>query len=181
MRRGRWSGGFEINKRGIERFTRELQKEFDKHPIRVDVGTGPPELPDISHGATVTYNGPVIFGSADGAQLAWNNGAVCQSRTGESQQIAEGFEALANVVAEILRQLPATGLDNKDQALAARPATRYLSSSPSRVRNPARSSVPPPRSGESWCHLPSQRRPESRKLSQTWQKAAIEHLSTLIS
>jgi len=48
---------FEINKLGIERFTRELQQEFDKHPVRLAVEADLPELPDISRGATAIYNG----------------------------------------------------------------------------------------------------------------------------
>ena len=173
--------GFEINKRGIERFTRELQKEFDKHSIRVDVRTGLPALPDISHGATVTYNGPVIFGNADGAQLAWNNGAVSQSQTGESQRIAEGFEALANVVAEILRQLPATGLDDEDQALAAEAGNEILvqltqpSPEPGKIKRAAatlRGALVP---------LAIAAETGVAQAVTEWAKAAIEHLSTLIS
>jgi hypothetical protein len=34
---------FEINKLGIERFTRELQQEFDKHPARLAVEADLPE------------------------------------------------------------------------------------------------------------------------------------------
>jgi hypothetical protein len=111
--------GFEINEQGIEQFTRELQKEFDKRPIRLGVQATLPQLPDIGGSPTFTYNGPVFFGSADGAQLAWNNVAVSQSQAGDPQKIAEGFEALANVVTDILRQLPNTGLGDEDQALAA--------------------------------------------------------------
>ena len=174
--------GFEINKRGIERFTRELQREFDKHPIRVDVRTGLPELPDMSYGATVTYNGPVIFGSADGAQLAWNNGVVCQSRTGESQQIAEGFEALANLVAEILRQLPATGLDNERPGSCSRKAGNEIlvqltqpSPEPGKIKRAAATLrgvlVPLAIAAETGV----------AQAVTDWAKAAIEHLSTLIS
>jgi hypothetical protein len=36
---------------------RDMQKEFDRHPIRVPVQADLPELPDISHGTTVTYTG----------------------------------------------------------------------------------------------------------------------------
>jgi hypothetical protein len=56
-------------------------------------------------------NGPVIYGDANGAQLVWNNhGDVTQSRN-EVQQIAPGFEPLAQDVADLLKQLPEFGLD----------------------------------------------------------------------
>jgi TPR repeat protein len=56
-------------------------------------------------------NGPVIYGDANGAQLAWNNhGDVAQNRN-EVQQIAPGFEPLAQAVADLLKQLPTFGLD----------------------------------------------------------------------
>ena len=57
------------------------------------------------------YNGPVIHGDANGAQLVWNNqGDVTQNRN-ESQQIAQGFEPLAQAVADLLKQLPEFRLD----------------------------------------------------------------------
>lgn len=56
-------------------------------------------------------NGPVIYGDANGAQLAWNNrGDVTQNRD-EVQQIAPGFEPLARTVADLLKQLPKFDLD----------------------------------------------------------------------
>jgi hypothetical protein len=118
--------GFEINKRGIEQFTRELQQEFDKHPIRMDVRTDLPQLPDIRPGTTTIYNGPVILGSADGAQLAWNNDSVSQSQSEQPQHIAAGFEALAQVVIEVLQQLPAAGLCEEDQVNAAEAGNEIL-------------------------------------------------------
>lgn len=75
---------------------------------------------------TVNYNGPVIHGNADGAQLAWNNGTVSQSQSGEPHQITEGFEALAALITAILRQLPETGLDSEDQAIAVEAGNEIL-------------------------------------------------------
>jgi hypothetical protein len=173
--------GFEINKRGVERFTQELQKEFDKHPIRLGVQTGLPELPDIAHGTTVTYNGPVIFGSADGAQLAWNNGAVRQSHNGESQQIAEGFEALANIVAEILRQLPATGLDEEDQALAVETGNELLAEliQPSPELGKVKRTAAMLRGVLAPLAIAAES--GAAQAVTEWAKTAIEHLSRLIS
>jgi len=173
--------GFEINKQGIEHFTRELQKEFDKHPIRLGVQAGLPELPDIGHGATVTYNGPVIFGNADGAQLAWNNGAVSQSQAEEPQQIAEGFEAIANVVAEILRQLPDTGLDDKDQSLATEAGNEILAqvTQPRPERSKIRRAAATLRGVLAPLAIATQT--GAAQAVTEWAKTAVEHLSRQIS
>lgn len=34
--------GFKINQRAIKQMTRELQKEFDKNPVHLNVEAGPP-------------------------------------------------------------------------------------------------------------------------------------------
>ncbi|HEY3878999.1 MAG TPA: hypothetical protein VGM12_10415 [Trebonia sp.] len=175
---GRSSG---INKQEIARMMRDMQKEFDRHPIRVPVQADLPELPDISHGTTVTYNGPVIYGNAKGAQLAWNNGAVSQSHAGEPQQITEGFEALATVVAEILRQLPATGLSGEDQAIAAEAGNEIL----------AQITQPVPEHGKLkraaatlrgvLVQLAIAAETGVGQAVTEWVKAAVKHLSTLVS
>jgi hypothetical protein len=92
--------GFEINTRGVEEMTRELQREFDKHPIRVPVTAGLPDLPDIVGGSVAIYNGPVIMGNADGAQLAWNSQSVSQSQDGQRWQVDERYTELAQVTAD---------------------------------------------------------------------------------
>lgn len=66
------------------------------------------------HAAT-TYNGPVIHGNADGAQLAWDNtGTVNQSQT-HNEQIAPDFVALAQAVTDTMRHLSAMGLAAQDR------------------------------------------------------------------
>ncbi|WP_211291458.1 hypothetical protein [Micromonospora wenchangensis] len=63
--------------------------------------------------STSTYNGPVFNGgSADGAQLAWNNQSVTQNNT-RVEQIAPGYEALAKALTEMLQQVPAMGLSEE--------------------------------------------------------------------
>jgi len=69
---------------------------------------------------STTINGPVFHSSADGAQLAWNSQTVTQIHN-EAPQAAPGFEAIAQAVADTLRQLPAIGLpaENQEDAEAA--------------------------------------------------------------
>jgi hypothetical protein len=106
-----------INKRGIAKMMRDIQKEFDKHPIKVPVNV---EEPDLSTGhavpghTTINY-GPVIHGGADGAQLAWNNsGTVNQAQNSGEQQITPGFELLAQALISTREGLPGLGLADED-------------------------------------------------------------------
>jgi len=65
-----------INKRGIQELMNEIQREFDKHPIRDPVEAESPVTDEIvqAYGpppsGTTIYQDPVIIGSAHGAQLA---------------------------------------------------------------------------------------------------------------
>jgi hypothetical protein len=174
---GRGSG---INEQEIARMMRDIQEEFNKHPIRVPVQADLPELPDISHGTTVTYNGPVIYGSADGAQLAWNNGAVSQSQAAEPQQIAEGFEALATLVAEILRQLPATGLGGEDQAIAAEAGNEILAQVTQSVPEPGKVKRATATLRGVLVQLAIAAETGAGQAVAEWEKAAVQHLSTLV-
>jgi len=126
-----------IDKRAIARLMKNMQREFDKHPIRVPLETEEPTvhsggfykggfykggIPDIG---TTVYNGPVIMGNADGAQLAWGNQSVNQT-IHQTEQIAPGFEAIAQAVVETLKQLPAAGLPEEDEADAEASANEVL-------------------------------------------------------
>ncbi len=117
-----------INKGEIERMAREIQREFDKHPITVGVqakGTpyaiaaGRETQIHLQHeppaGQTTIYNGPVFLGSADGAQLAWNNQTANQAQN-RTEQVSPGYEALAAAVVKTLEDLPAAGLNEDDLA-----------------------------------------------------------------
>ena len=173
--------GFEINKLGIEQLTRELQQEFDKHPIRLAVEADLPELPDISRGATAIYNGPVIIGSADGAQLAWNNHSVSQSQRGQAQQVTKGFEALAQVVAQILRQLPATGLDGENQALAVEAGNQILTQVTQPTPDPGIVKRALATLRGVLAPLAIAAGTGVTQAVAEWAKTAVEHLSTLVS
>ena len=111
-----------VNRQEIARLTREIQREFDRHPIRVPVQADLPGSPAGLVAGTTIYNGPMIHGSADGAQLAWGNETVYQTQ-GRTESIAPGFEAIAQAVAKTLERLPAAGLaqdDLQDAEAAAR-------------------------------------------------------------
>jgi hypothetical protein len=115
-----------INRQAIAKMMRDIQREFDKHPIRVPVETDGPALPPTgaAFGHTV-YNGPVFHGDANGAQLAWGNQTVKQTQN-QTQQIAPGFEAIATAVVRTLEQLPAVGLAAHDQQDAEGAAREIL-------------------------------------------------------
>ncbi|MFE2757943.1 hypothetical protein ACFXGA_38665 [Actinosynnema sp. NPDC059335] len=103
-----------IDRRALDKFTRNLQREFDKRPIRIAVEADMPELPQVG-GATVNnYNGPVFNGDVSGAQIAWNNDTVTQNQQHTTSTVAPGYEELAKFVTDLLRQLPQLGLDEQD-------------------------------------------------------------------
>jgi hypothetical protein len=111
-----------IDRAAIAQMMRDMQQEFDKHTISVAVQSDGP----IPGGNTTIYNGPVIHGNADGAQLAWGNDTVMQHR---QEQVAPGYEALAQALVSTLQQLPAAGLpaaDQQDAESAAREALHLL-------------------------------------------------------
>ncbi|RKN07386.1 hypothetical protein [Streptomyces radicis] len=58
--------------------------------------------------------GPVFNAEVSGAQLAWNNGEVTQNQRNNSA-VAPGFEALAERIEDLLRQLPQAGLADRDR------------------------------------------------------------------
>ncbi len=115
--------GSSINKREIARLMQGIQKEFDKHPIRVPVSADP-SIPPV--GGTTVYNGPIILGDAKGAQLSWNNQTVSQSLHAQTEQIAPGFEAIAQAVAKTLEGLSGVGLTDDDRQDAEAAAKEVL-------------------------------------------------------
>jgi hypothetical protein len=120
-----------IDKRAIAKMAKDIQREFDRHPIRVPLQTERPTFQRGGHGfrlsefGTTIYNGPVIQGNADGAQLAWGNQTVNQT-VNRTEQIAPGFEAIAQAVVGTLAQLHGAGLSEEDQADAEATANEVL-------------------------------------------------------
>ncbi|KUM78281.1 hypothetical protein [Streptomyces curacoi] len=60
------------------------------------------------------YHGPVFHRDVSNAQFAWANETVTQNQQNNSA-VAPGFEALAAVVGDLLRQLPQAGLPDQDR------------------------------------------------------------------
>lgn len=108
--------GFEINKSVIRKMTRDLRREFDKHPIKVPVETDQPHVSGYFTSPATTinnYNGPVVHIEGDHAQLAWNNDSVTQNQN-RVEDIAAGYEELAQVLTSLLAGLNALGLSASD-------------------------------------------------------------------
>jgi hypothetical protein len=104
-----------INGQEVTRLMQAIQAEFDKHPIRLPIVGGANDFAVASSaGNTTIYNGPVIHGDATGAQLAWNNRTTHQNQA-RTEQISQGFEAIAKAVAMTLEQLPFAGLSREQR------------------------------------------------------------------
>lgn len=109
--------GIHIDKRQIKKLTDELQREFNKHPVRVPlhatpergVGMAGPRTVVHHHGNTVTVHG-------NNAQVAVNNsGDVTQSQTA-SATVTPGFEALAELLGTVLSHAASFRLPPEDEA-----------------------------------------------------------------
>lgn len=109
------ASGFKINKQAIRKMTRELEREFAKNPVRVPLQA---DASDVRLPAATTinnYHGPVVTVTGDGAQLAWDNHDVTQGQT-NVQQVATGYEEVADLVTRLLAGLVTFELDPEDQA-----------------------------------------------------------------
>jgi hypothetical protein len=103
-----------VDRQAIAKMARDIQREFDKHPIRVPVEADGSASPAGTNLGSTIYNGPVILGDANGAQLAWGNRTVHQTQR-RDQPIAPGFEPIAQAVVSTLERLAAVGLPAQDQ------------------------------------------------------------------
>jgi hypothetical protein len=101
---------------------REIQREFDKHPISVPVQADTPAAFGVG---TTVYNGPVVNVHGDRAQIAWGNRDVSQNQE-HQQEIAPGYEAIAKALASTLEHLADAGLSNDDRAMAEDAAKEAL-------------------------------------------------------
>ncbi|MGW2301496.1 hypothetical protein [Streptomyces sp. NPDC001809] len=70
------------------------------------------DAPQVHH-----FNGPVFHGPVSQGQFAWDNATATQNQqnVGVPGPVAPGYEALAERVAELLRQLPGAGLAEEDR------------------------------------------------------------------
>lgn len=72
------------------------------------------------------HYGPVFHGSAQGAQIAWNNGSVVQGGGDVKQTVSQGYEGLADTIVTLLQNLPVLGLTEIDQGQATTAANEVL-------------------------------------------------------
>ncbi|WP_405779858.1 hypothetical protein [Streptomyces sp. NBC_00859] len=71
------------------------------------------------------YDGPVFNAGVSGAQFAWNNETATQNQQ-NNRAVAPGFEELAKLVTDLLRQLPQAGLTDQDREDADSAAREIL-------------------------------------------------------
>lgn len=86
--------GFKINQRAIKQMTRELQKEFDKNPVHLNVEAGPPTTGyrRVSAGYPIPGPGPApitnnynVSVSGDNAQVVAGNTETVNQQTTPSR------------------------------------------------------------------------------------------------
>lgn len=75
--------------------------------------------------STNYYSGPVFHHEVKDAQLAWNNTNVTQNQT-NTEQVAPGFEEIANIVGDVLRRLTELDLPEQDARDASENANAVL-------------------------------------------------------
>lgn len=109
------ASGFKINKQGIRKMTRDIEREFAKNPVKVPLEADPRTVSLPSATTVHNYHGPVVTVNGDHAQVAWDNGEVQQTQN-RMEQIAPGYEELARLVTDLLANLPTFNLDDADEA-----------------------------------------------------------------
>lgn len=118
--------GFSINHRAIAAMSREIERSFARNPVRIPVELDDSGTVRAIGGTVHNYNGPVINGNVSGAAvLAWNHANVTQNQP-RTNEIAPGYERLAEAVVAVLQQLPVAGLDEQDRADAEAAANEIL-------------------------------------------------------
>lgn len=100
-------GGFKINKRGIREMSKELEREFAKHPITIPVqAEGSPRPISV-----VNHHAPVIYGGVSNSSMVWGNG---QANLSQNSQTGAGQEDLVSALERILKQMPRDQLPAED-------------------------------------------------------------------
>lgn len=119
-----------INRREIARMMRDMQKEFDKHPIQVPIQADPQiQLGSDNPNASTTINnnfGVIFHASADGAQVALNNSGTINQQQNHGDQVAPGFEPLAQAVALVMQGLAKVELTDDDRRDAEEAAAEIV-------------------------------------------------------
>ncbi|WP_336627540.1 MULTISPECIES: hypothetical protein [unclassified Microbacterium] len=109
------ASGFKINKEGIRQFTRELEREFAKNPVRIPVEADSSTVGAAGALTVNNYHGPVVTVTGGNAQLAWNNAGDVSQTQKKVEQIAPGYEDLARALTDLLAELTSFGLGDDEQ------------------------------------------------------------------
>ncbi|MGB3698593.1 MAG: hypothetical protein WBA05_14280 [Gordonia sp. (in: high G+C Gram-positive bacteria)] len=117
------ASGFKINKQGIRQFTRELEREFAKNPVRIPVEADSSGLAATNALTVNNYHGPVVTVTGGNAQLAWNNGGDVTQSQDRVEQIAPGYEELARALTDLLAELATFGLGGDEPEVRAQTET----------------------------------------------------------
>lgn len=114
-----------INKRAIAKFTRDVQREFEKNPIRVPIEGDTSGIGFQPAGTVTNYHGPVVTVTGDNAQIAWDSETVEQSQK-HVTQIVPGYEQLAQLLTDMLANLSNFTLGEDDETDARESAQTVL-------------------------------------------------------
>ncbi|RYF39010.1 MAG: hypothetical protein EOO27_49875 [Comamonadaceae bacterium] len=111
------ANGFTINKRGIEQFKRELERELNRKPVQMSIGyspTGPRGVRAVGGSTSITnYNAPIINSSGSGARIAVTvNGDVDLSESADRSDCAD----LNSLISSLLEVLPQLGMSERAAA-----------------------------------------------------------------
>lgn len=109
------ASGFKINKQAIKKMSRDIEREFAKHPVRVPLEADHRSVSLPAATMVNNYHGPVVTVNGDHAQVAWGNRDV-QQESDASGQVAPGYEQLAQLLTDVLASLSHLGLGEPDAA-----------------------------------------------------------------
>ncbi|WP_065246988.1 hypothetical protein [Dermabacter vaginalis] len=108
------ANGFKINKKVMRNLTREIERDFAKNPVRVPLRADHSTVALPAAKTVNNYHGPVVFTvNGDNAQVAWGNQSSTQVQK-HADQVAAGYEQLAELLTDILANLPTFQLDGTD-------------------------------------------------------------------
>lgn len=118
--------GVSINKRAIAKFQNDIQREFDKKPIKVPINADPATASGAPQPSAVNhYHGPVVTVNGGQAQVAWGDGTITQGQD-DISQVTVGYEDVAHIVADILANLDSLSLSKEDNQDARENAETLL-------------------------------------------------------
>lgn len=135
--------GYDLSKSGdrqkwVRDLSRSLQRDFEReakrNPIRIPIE--PESIPQVRNVSSEqkspnlpmvqnnTYNGPVVHGDGASIQFASTiSGDVSQN---QEEQVADGFEQLAEVLGKLIASLPHLGLTEDEAGELATAANTVL-------------------------------------------------------